>query len=250
MAENNQNSSSAASAAPEGATDAASANPTAPLAQPEPAKTGSSAPKGTEIPDKAATEPRHSIFYLLFSPQTRVGRVMRPTLRWLGAIVGLFALGALSAYLLIYKPTLSDLESAQSQLQSMQTSLAANQKELQTLRDSQSSLQKTITQGQADLKIRAAENDLLTTLSAVQQARVSLAVKDGAAAKTAIELAQASLARALPQLTSLAANRADVLKTRLDLAAKELAADPTGAQTDLEKVAADLIDIQQSLFSK
>ena len=39
------------------------------------------------------------VLYALFSPETRTGRIMRPVLRWLAAVTGLFALGLVVGYL-------------------------------------------------------------------------------------------------------------------------------------------------------
>ncbi|MEJ5203364.1 MAG: hypothetical protein WHV66_14145, partial [Anaerolineales bacterium] len=61
-----------------------------------------------ETPPESVSEmsaaPRKGALYVLFSPETRMGRFLRPLVRWLAIIVGLFALGFLTAYLLLYRP--------------------------------------------------------------------------------------------------------------------------------------------------
>ncbi|MDO8970867.1 MAG: hypothetical protein Q7U74_09280, partial [Saprospiraceae bacterium] len=92
------------------------------------------------------------------------------------------------------------------------------------------------------------ENGLLVVMVGVANTRVALVNKNGQAAKTALEQAQADLTVIFPYISGIDPNKADLLKSRLDLAAKELVSDPTAAQTDLEKLSTDLTDLHKNLF--
>ena len=57
-------------------------------------------PEPAAEPPKPAKKPwLYRVLYATLSPQTRLGRFMRPVLRWTATIVGLFALGMLATYL-------------------------------------------------------------------------------------------------------------------------------------------------------
>jgi hypothetical protein len=191
-----------------------------------------------------------SLLYRLFSPETRVGRVTRPVLRWLAAITGLFALGLLAGYLLLYQPTQRSLDGALAQLD--QASLAASQqnKSQQVALSDRNQAQAAYQKAQADLTKAASENKLLVELVDISNARVALVNKDGATAKAAIQQAQTDLSSVLPYLQSQDKTRADVLQSRLDLVAKELVSDPQATLADLDKLSADLTDLHKKLFAQ
>jgi hypothetical protein len=211
------------------------------------------APVKVQIPDisaaVASSAPRKkSLVYHLFSPETRLGRVMRPVLRWLAAITGLFALGLLAGYILLYQPTQRELDTALAKLST--TNQLVSQKE-QGLASAQSGLdqaQLSIKQVQDKLDAAASENMLLIVMVDVSNARVALVGKDGATAKTAIQQAQSSLSQALPYIESQDKVLSDLLTSRLDLIAKELVSDPQAAQSDLGKLASDLSTLHQKIF--
>lgn len=194
--------------------------------------------------------PSPGLLYRLFSTQTRTGRFMRPLLRWLAAITGLFALGLLAGYFLLFLPAQQELDNATRKLNEMNQSITQKDKIQVTAQMDRDQAIKALQQAQADLKKAASENDLLVVLSGVNGARVALVNKDGQSAKTLIEQAQTDLARAAGYIETQDKNRSDLLKTRLDLAAKELVSDPPAALADLDKLAADLNDLRAKLFKK
>ena len=199
-------------------------------------------------PPLPTQQPRRSPLTFLLGPETSVGRFMRPLLRWLAAVTGFFALGLLAGYIMIYQPTQRELDAAQ--LSMPQTTPALTQKD-QTLQASQSSseqAQQNLKLAQTQLSKAASENGLLVVLVGISNARVSLVTKDGPAAKIALEQAQADLAVIYPYISGLDLNNDELLKSRLDLAAKELVTDPTAALSDLDKLAVDLADLHQKLF--
>lgn len=212
-----------------------------------PAETPPTESPAPEAPVQPTSRTRR-VLRALFSPETRTGKIMRPLLRWLGTIIGLFALGLVSAYLLLYLPTTRQKDAALwqfNQSQNMVKTLEADVKACTAERDA---LQKKLTQAATDLSKAQAKNDLLLVLVSINNARVALVNKDGPGAKTALDQAQVDLPRALPVLEKLDKTIADVLKSRLELASKELVIDPQAAQSDLDKLQADLLNLFATLF--
>ena len=206
------------------------------------------------VPDltslKQAQSPRKSLAYKLFSPETHLGRVMRPVLRWLAAISGLFALGLLAGYILLYQPTQHALDDALVRLETTQGIVDQKAQGLESAQTGLNQAQMTLAQAQAQLDAAASENSLLVVIVDVSNARVALVGKDGAAAKTAIAQAQTNLSRALPYIEKQDKVLSELLVSRLDLISKELVSDPQAAQSDLGKISSDLSDLHQKLFGK
>jgi len=224
------------------------------MIQPEEQPTESVVQPTTETPPQPATEPAPQpgwfkrTLHALFSPETRTGRVMRPVLRWLGAFVGLTGLGIMLAYLLLVQPIQRNLSLSQKELGAAQVSLQSKDANLKTLTGERDALQKGLAQAQTDLAKAKAQNDLTLVLVEVNNARVALVNKDGVTAKTALDNALANLTKALPALQQYDKALADVLKSRLELAQKELVIDPQAAQADLDKLQSSLVDTLAKAF--
>ncbi len=206
------------------------------------------------VPDLASLKkphaPRKSVLYHLFSPETRLGRFMRPVLRWLAAITGLFALGLLAGYLLLYQPTQRELDAALAKLTTASQLVSQKEQGLASAQTGLNQAQLSVKQVQDQLAAAASENSLLIVMVDVSNARVALVEKDGATAKTAIAQAQANLNLALPYIESQDKVLSDLLQTRLDLISKELVSDAQGAQTDLGKLSSDLNDLHKKIFGQ
>jgi hypothetical protein len=192
--------------------------------------------------------PRKNLAYRLFSPETRLGRIIRPVLRWLAAIAGLFALGLLAGYILLYQPTQRELNTALSRLAETNQVVSQKNQGLETAQTGLDQAQLSLKQVQSKLDAAASENSLLIVMVEISNARVALVEKDGAAAKTAIERARSNLSLALPYIETQDKVLSDLLTSRLELSAKELVSDPQAAQSDLGKLATDLANLHQKIF--
>lgn len=226
------------------------------MSQPDEPSSEPAAQPSTETPPEPVTEPTPSpqpgwfkrTLHTLFSPETHAGRVMRPILRWVGATVGLTGFGIMLAYLLLVQPLQRSLALSQRELGASQVALQQKEDNLKTLSAERDALKKSLAQAQSDLSKARAQNDLMLVLVEVNNARVALVNKDGAAAKTALDNALASLTKALPVVQQYDSAVADVLKSRLELAMKELVIDPQAAQTDLDKLNSSLVDTLAKAF--
>jgi type II secretory pathway component PulM len=210
-----------------------------------PVETPAAVPPSAE-PQKPARSWLYRFFYALLSPETHLGRFMRPVLRWTATIVGLFALGMLATYFLLYTPAAkqlaaarAELQSAQQQASKMNTTLAAAQKSL-------ANLQVQYDQSQAALKKTAIRVSLLQVSNLVASARLALDNRDGASAQKALTDARTILDQVLPDVQGIDANAATQLDSRLTLVVSELN-DPTTAQADLSLLAARLSELDDVL---
>jgi hypothetical protein len=184
--------------------------------------------------------------YATLSPETRLGRFMRPFLRWTAAIAGLFALGMLATYLLLYTPATQQLAAARAELQSAQQQAANTSSILATAQANLADLQIRYDQSQATLKKAVMRVGLLQVANQVAAARLALDNRDGAAAQKALADARTILNQVLPEVKGIDANAATQLDSRLTLVVSELN-DPATAQADLVILATKLSTLDSAL---
>lgn len=182
------------------------------------------------------------------SSSSRFRRVIRSIFRWLAIIAGLFGLGLLAGFILLYQPAQHELADAKQRLNQSEQTAAQRQTDLEQAQADRENALKETNKAQSELKIANYRNQILVVMIGVNTARVALHNKDGAAAKSAIEQALFDLARAIPFLETQDKNRADVLKARLELAGKEIVSDPAAALADLDKLSSDLAELYKKLF--
>jgi len=198
-------------------------------------------------PQKPARKPwLYRFFYALLSPETRLGRFMRPALRWTAAIVGLFALGLLAAYLLLYNPTAQQLAATRVELQAAQQQAGDTKAALAAAQKNLADMQVQYNQAQGALKKAAIRVSLLQVSNQVAAARLALYNKDGTAAQKALTDARTILDQVLPDVKGIDANAGTQLDSRLTLVTSELN-DPATAQADLAILATKLSDLDSAL---
>lgn len=206
--------------------------------EPLPVEASSSSPSGFQ-----------NVLYTLFSPETRVGRFMRPALRWAALVVGLFAIGFLTAYLLLYRPTQELLNNATSNLQSLNQQMDEQKTKMQSV---ESNLQQALNQSQQDraaLELAQSRYQLLSTLHQVEIARLALTNRDGPTAQKALIQARAQIDLLLPFVKTHDAELASSLDARLSLIANEINRDPQTAQADLE-ILSKALELLDQVYAK
>lgn len=197
-------------------------------------------------PQKPARSWLHRFFSTLLSPETRLGRIMRPVLRWTAAIVGLFALGMLATYFLLYTPAAQQLAAARAELQSAQQQAGKTNATLAAAQKSLADLHAQYDQSQATLKKTSIRVSLLQVSNLVASARLALDNRDGASAQKALTDARTILDQVLPDVQGVDASAATQLDSRLTLVVSELN-DPTTAQADLALLATRLSELDSAL---
>jgi hypothetical protein len=202
-----------------------------------------SAPPAVEKPKQSVGS---KVLNFLFSPQTGRGRFMRALVRWVAAIVGLFALGLLVTYLLVYRPAQQQLDTTRVELKGVQQQLLDVQATLTSTQKGLQDVQGQYQQSQAALKKANLRVQLLWVLNYVNSARLALTNKDGGAAQNALNSAKTEMDGALADLQAFDPAAANLVSTRLGLVISELN-DPTTAQADLDILYAKLVDIDNAL---
>jgi hypothetical protein len=211
-----------------------------------------SKPQPDDVVDEAPAEepPKKGpgLLYHLFSPETRLGRFMRPFVRTLGIIVCLFTFGFLAAYLLIYQPRVVEMNQAREDAKAAVEKL--NQTE-GTLAAAQQYLTETNTkyeQAAADLTVEKNHNAMLQLLAEINNARAALAAKDGASARLILQNARKLMDGYLPVIKAHSDEMATTFDTRLNLVLDEFSRDPETALADLELLADNLKDLEKILY--
>jgi hypothetical protein len=202
----------------------------------------------------AAELPQHSWLYrflnFLLGRESRLGRIMRPFLRWTASIVGLFALGLLAGYLLIYRPTQKSLDDASLQLSQQKAEVSRLQAQIGDLQNSINAANQANQAAQDSLKKAQARNNLLVLIYDVANARTFLAQKDGAKVMTAMDQARTDLDVIQPYLVTNKKELADELNGRLETVRSVLVRDAQQAQVDLDSLYNALLAANNLLFSK
>lgn len=172
----------------------------------------------------------------LFSKESKVGRFLQKALRILALIVGFYALGVLTIYIMLYMPTHKDLLNTRAVLVQTQTTL----QQKQAVVDQQ---EKDI----SDLAKLRARVSALQAVNQVSATRQSLALKDTPSAKLALDQAEQILTTAAPQFAKLNVGNDSSFKTLFDLARKDLERDPHLADQDLQRLTSEILLIDSAL---
>ncbi len=189
-------------------------------------------------------------FHWLLGKDSRMGRFMRRALRLLATVVGLFALGLLAGYFLLYLPAQAQLDASRATLAQRDAALQGLQTQAQTLTAARDLAQKQATAAANDLAAAKNRNALLLVVNDIATARMNLALKDGAKAMNSLTQAQADLA-AVQTFLSLT-NKADFdeIQNRLTVMISVVVSDPQVALSDMDNLYTRLLAIDASLFGK
>jgi len=162
--------------------------------------------------------------------------------------VGLFALGLLAGYLLLYQPAQQAFVSAQEQNQVGYSQIAGLQDEVSRLQNTLTAANQSVKAVQNDVAKAQARNGLLIVISDVANARADLANKDGASLIKALDKARVDLDAVQPYLQSAKKDLADELNSRLETVRTVVVRDATLAQSDLDNLFTALTSADTLLF--
>ncbi len=175
------------------------------------------------------------------APPSRWQRLGRRLLRWLVAVLLIYALGVLSAYWVRIRPQQAQLLQAQEELQTAEMTIQRLEEELVEMNQ----LKADNTALQAELEASRILQELLSALVEVSTAQVALADGDVARAKAALAGTDARLERLQGWLDEPEALSVESMRARLDLALQGLEDNTFAAQKDLEVLASDLATLRQ-----
>jgi len=180
-----------------------------------------------------AATPRKGLFARMFDRETRFGRFMRAAVRTVAVVIGLFALGVLVTYLVLYRPM-------QVQYNQSQTDLSAAETELVEVKADLESTQGELETTSAALEISDVRLHLANISTLVATARFELADKDAKAATQALKKAQDELETLMPFIKEIEPDVSESIVLRLDLALSEVDKQPKMALSDLEILSSTL----------
>jgi hypothetical protein len=200
-------------------------------------------PMADETPTK-----KPGLLYYLFSPETRLGRFMRPLVRTIAIIVTLFAVGFFSAYFMIYQPRLAEMNQAKADLKAVTLKLNQTEGTLAAAQKYLSEATAKYEMVQTDLATEKNHTALLGLLAEVNEARSALARKDGAAARLNLKNSRDLLEAYLPIVQAHSAEMAQTFDTRMNLVQSEFSRDPETALADLDLLAGGLKNLEKELY--
>lgn len=216
-------------------------------------------PAALEEPEKLEKK-RPSAFMrmlnFLFGRESRVGRFIRPVLRVTALVVGMLAIGLLIAYFTLYIPVrnqrdqaLAEIQRINLELEETQGDLESAQKELESIESSTSTTIENLEEQNefANFKVNflIVKNDVL---------RARLALLDqangpgGPSAMAALNELAVHLDDLNPYVEEADPVLADLLQDRLSVVRGELARDAEQAKVELERFYANLLELEDTLF--
>jgi prefoldin subunit 5 len=190
----------------------------------------------------------YHVFNFLLGASSPVGRVVRPVLRWLAAIVGLVALGLLAGYLVLYQPTQQAFVYVQQQNAALRDQITTLQGQVGDLQNSVTTANQSFKTAQDAFTKAQARNNLLVVISDIANARADLANKDGANLIKTLDKARTDLDAVLPYLQSAKKDLADELNARLETVRTVVVRDATLAQSDLDNLFTALTSADTLIF--
>jgi hypothetical protein len=207
-------------------------------------------PEKKPVPTPAKTKSNlfQRFILFLFNKESRLGRFNRAATRILAFILGLFALGLLAGYLLLFRPL-------QQQHAQLQTEFDKTRATATALSDAQKTDQQNLATLQAkekDLTASLAQaNDhihLLQLFGLVRQAQLGLDAKDTVGVRQLLLQIRTELVKSSTLIDQAGPNRSNMMIARLDLILGELESAPTTAVADLTILAANFTQTESDLF--
>jgi hypothetical protein len=194
----------------------------------------------TKAPDLKTPSGPQRVMYSLFGPETRSGRFLRGLLRTLALIVGMFALGLLAAYFLLYRPAEQQLNGIRLQATQSASDLEQARQSLAKTRQDLFAVQTQTGQNQSRLEVEVARSQLLRAMNAITLAQMALQANNKAGVVKNLDTAQGYLQAIQPLLGKKDAQESSTLQALFILARNDLDRDPKLAVQDLERLQSEL----------
>ena len=200
--------------------------------------------KAAQIAAEAPPPPKKGFLQRLFDPTTRFGRGMRTFTRGLGLVVGLYALGLLTTYVLLFQPLERRHRAAQAELAQMSAAVETLRGDLKLSQSSLAGAEQQRRTAADELARAQARADGLNARALALETRLALARKDDAAARLALSDLEQALKTLKPALDTAGGESLDKV---LALVKSDLSRDARLADEDLQRLLSELELIDQSL---
>jgi hypothetical protein len=215
-----------------------------PAPESEPVQPETGPVKAAKIAAEVPPPPKKGFLHRLFDPETRLGRGMRIFTRGLGAVVGLFALGLLTTYVLLFQPLERRYRATQTELSQTAAALETLHGDLKLAQTSLAGAEKERKTASAQLATAQARVDVQRAKVKVLETRLALAQKDFAAARLALGDVEKIFTALKPGLSSASGQSLDQV---LALAKSDISRDAHLFDQDLQRLLSELDLIDQGL---
>ncbi len=220
-----------------------------PALPPEGVPASESAPAQPQAEAQPQKAPARGFWHFLLGADTRLGRFNRAALRFLATVLGLFALGLLAGYLILYRPTQQELTRVRADLAQTNQRLDGMQNDLNSAKQAQADLAKTNQDLQKQTDAANQHALLLQAMNQANLARLALAKNDTAGAQEALKNAPSFLIKLDPSISAQNADLIKTIQTRLNLALTEIQTDPKIAASDLGILNDQFVDLEKKMES-
>lgn len=190
-------------------------------------------------------------------PESRFKRNLRLSIRWVIGLLIIFALGFMTAVLLLYIPERdgkSQLEAekllADARIESLNSEIAQLENEIIEYEAREDELTAEIETLNAELAMVNLHIHILSALSDVNAARVALMNDDGAGTRVHLSNTMETLERLESLVDSEQVDKVVAMQSRFELILAEIEDEPTLALSDLEVLSGILIVLENTFFAE
>lgn len=177
--------------------------------------------------------------------ESKARRFFRQALRWVLGVMIVFGLGYLAAIFALYRPTSQELSQARGELETTRDQIATLEARVEELKPLETENEELLA-AQDEYELHIAILDARLDISTAR-----LALVQGDIAKTQITLRNTdeTLAKIKTLLPTSQSEIVTAMEDRLELTLSEIEDDPYAAQSDLDVLATNLLQLEDSLFS-
>ena len=191
------------------------------------------------------------------SPESRSQQLLKLSIRWVIGVLIVFALGIMSAVLLLYIPERdgksqleTELLQAESRIDTLESAIIQLENEIQGYLDREDALVSEAETMQEELMTANLHILILSALADVNAARVALANDDIAGARVHLTNTNTTLETLKELVGTEQRDKVIAMQNRLALVMAEINDNPSIAQSDLEVLANNLTLLENTFFAK
>ena len=188
-------------------------------------------------------------------PEARSTRLIKSSIRWIFGLLIVFALGFLSAVMLLYVPQrdeksqiLSSLAIAEEKVTSLENEIIVLENQIEDQKTKQTELESELEELKEERKKSDIHLLILSTSADVNAARVALLTDDVAKVSVHLSNTKDTLENLVGLVNPEQVDNVTAMINRLTLVLDEMEDDPTTALHDLEVLANNLTTLENTLF--
>jgi hypothetical protein len=177
--------------------------------------------------------------------ESKARRFFRQALRWVLGVLIVFGLGYLTAIFALYRPTTQKLGQTRGELEVARDQIDTLEARVEELKPLEAENEELLA-AQDEYELHIA---ILNARLDVAMARLALVQGDIAKAQITLRNTDETLAKIKNLLPEAQSDIVTAMEDRLELTLSEIEDDPYAAQSDLDVLATNLLQLEDSLFS-